>query len=227
MESSQHKRKNYLIKKPFQLKYALSMILLIALVMGATGLGVYYGMWSSIAANFSSFEVSRNLETAKRITDYEGARFNKGDYRLEKIFREAELLSQNQREALRNALTTVNRSLLPKLALLAASIFILGVFISHKIAGPMYRIEKSARAIRDGDLSVNFNVRKNDEMRQTASALEEMVDSLQEDIKNVKTASSLLAAKVDLIKPKISDDDYRHLKDAADRINLILARYKT
>jgi len=162
------------------------MVVMVAAIMLATGVSIYVGMWSSIIENFSQFKVSENLETAKRIAGYEQARYQKGDFRLEKIFREAELLSTREKETLHNALRLVNRSLVPKIALLIVVIFISGIFISHKVAGPMRRFEKSAEAIRNGDLSVNFNIRKTDEMHEAASILEEMVGSLRADIEKMK-----------------------------------------
>ena len=89
--------------------------------------------------------------------------------------------------------------------ILVAVIFIGGIFVSHRIAGPMYHFEKSARAIRDGDLSANFNIRKTDEMRDAALSLEEMVGSLRKDIVEIKE----LAQKGDTA-----------------RINEILSKYK-
>lgn len=181
-----HKRTHYLIDKGFQLKYTLAIVVTILAVMLVSGIGLYVGMWSSIIENFSQFKVSEDLETAKRIAGYEEARYNKGDFRLEKIFREAQLLSAKEKDTLHNALKSVNRSLAPKVIILMVVIFIAGIFVSHRIAGPMYRFEKSAEAIRKGDLSVNFHVRKSDEMKHAAVSLEEMVESLRGDIKNIK-----------------------------------------
>ena len=181
-----HKRKHYLINKSFQLKYTFAIVVTILAVMLVSGVGLYVGMWSSIIENFSKFKVSENLETAKRITDYENVRYQKGDFRLEKIFREAELLSAREQETLHSALKSVNRSLAPKIIMMVIIIFIGGIFVSHRIAGPMYRFEKSAQAISKGDLSVNFYVRKSDEMKHTAVTLEEMVESLRADIEKMK-----------------------------------------
>jgi len=155
-------------------------------VMLISGIGIYVGMWSSIIENFSKFKVSEDLETAKRIAGYEDARYGKGDFRLEKIFREAELLSAKERDTLHNALKSVNKALLPKMIVLVVIVFIGGIFVSHRIAGPIYHFERSARAIRDGDLSVHFNVRKTDELKDTASSLEEMIESLRKDIKDMR-----------------------------------------
>jgi len=186
MNHETHKRTHYLVKKRFQLKYTIAIALTILAVMLVSGLGLYVGMWSSIIENFSKFKVSENLETAKRIAGYEEARYGKGDFRLEKIFREAELLSAQERETLHSALKSVNRALLPKIAILVTIIFIGGIFVSHRIAGPMYHFEKSADAIRNGDLRVDFNIRKSDEMKEAATSLEEMVGSLRKDINEIK-----------------------------------------
>ena len=186
MAREMHRRTHYLVKKHFQLKYTLAIAITILAVMLVSGVGIYVGMWSSIIENFSKFKVSENLETAKRIAGYEEARYGKGDFRLEKIFREAELLSAQEQDTLHSALISVNRALLPKMIILVVVIFAAGIFVSHRIAGPMYHFEKSARAIRDGDLSVNFNTRKTDEMKDAALSLEEMVESLRRDITGIK-----------------------------------------
>lgn len=227
MPDGTHKRKNYLVNRPFQLKYTLAIAGLVLAAMLACGAGLYMGMWGSIIENFSKFKVSEELETAKRIADYEGVRYRQGDYRLEKIFREAELLSEQQREALKYALKAVNRSLLPKALLLAVLIFIAGIFVSHKIAGPLYRIERSAAAIRGGDLTVNFHVRKDDEMRSTAHILDDMVDKLQADINKIKAASTALEEKVDALTGCLPPEDARRMKVFIDEIYGVLEKYKT
>jgi methyl-accepting chemotaxis protein len=179
------KRSRYLVKSVFQIKYTAAMVAMVLAVMLTTGIGMYVGMWSSIIENFSEFKVSENLETAKRIAAYEETRYKKGDVRLENIFRQAELLSAKEQETLRNALKTVNRALMPKIAALLVAIFAAGIFISHRIAGPMYRLERSADALSHGDLSVNFNIRKSDEMHEMAESLEGMVESLRKDMRDI------------------------------------------
>ena len=221
MTDRAHKRKHYFINKSFQLKYTFAIALTILTVMLVSGVGLYVGIWSSIIENFSKFKVSQNLETAKRIADYEGARYRKGDFRLEKIFREAELLSAREQETLHNALRSVNRSLAPKIVTLVVVIFIGGIFISHR------RFEKSAEAIRNGDLSVNFYVRKSDEMKHAAVNLEEMVESLRDDIDKIKRISRDLKTSESSFAGDMPQGEAKHLKEMADRIGEILSKYKT
>lgn len=221
------KRSNYLINKRFQFKYTLSTMMVLAAVMVTAGIGIYFGMLGSIAENFSEFKVSENLENAKRIADYEGARYQKGDYRLDRIFREAQLLSERQQGALKNGLEAVNRSLLPKVAVLAVILFAAGIIISHKIAGPMYRIERSADAIRGGDLSVNFKIRKSDEMKEASSALDGMVESLNSDFKKMKRSCRDLKDGISSAERGLGREDAAKLKDIVSGIDKILAKYKT
>lgn len=227
MVDKKYKRRNYLIKKGFQLRYTLSILFVLIVVMLVSGTGLYLGMWASIIKNFSEFKVSQDLETAKRIAGYEDARYGKGDYRLERIFREAELLSERQRKALNNALQAVNKSLLPKMVLLFILIFIGGIFVSHKMAGPMYRFEHSAEAIKEGDLKARFKIRKGDEMRKTASFLEGMTESLRVDIEKIKIAKDKLEDKLSDITKNLSEEDRRHLAEIVKEIDNALSKYKT
>lgn len=229
MAKAAYKRRNYLINKPFQLKYTVAIVAMLLIVMLVSGFGLYMGMWGSIIENFSKFKVSQNLETARRITGYEAVRYNRGDYRLDRIFREAELLSGQEQYMLKEALRSVNKSLIPKIIILAALIFLAGIFVSHKIAGPMYRIERSAESIHQGDLRVNFKIRKGDEMKGAANALEAMVKSLHDDIKKIKSESVALEDNIELLARKGSIDkkDGEKLKEILGNIDLVLSKYKT
>lgn len=205
------------------------MVVTLLVVMLVTGFGLYMGMWGSIIENFSRFKVSQNLENVKRITDYEDARYKKGDYRLEKIFREAELLSAQDKTALKDALRSVNRSLVPKIIILSVLIFIAGIFVSHRIAGPMYRIEKSAEAIQRGDLMVNFKIRKGDEMKGATGALEDMVETLHGDIKKIKAESIALEERINILveRGSIPVEDGMRLKEILSSIDSVILKYKT
>jgi len=227
MADGAYRRKNYIIKKRFQFKYILAVVGTLGVVMIATALGLYAGMWGSIIENFSKFKVSQNLENAKRIADYESARYRRGDYRLEKIFREAELLSAEERATLKKALVAVNRSLAPKVVILAFIIFLGGIFLSHKIAGPIYRIERTAAAIREGDLTAIFHTRRGDDIKETTDALQEMVASLRTDIDEIKAASINLDEIAKGSVGQLSEEDANRMRRIIRDIDRVLGKYKT
>ena len=226
MAKAAYKRRNYFIKKKLQLKITLAIVLTLLAVMLASGVSVYMGMWGSIIENFSSFKVSQNLENVKRMTDYEKARYAKGDFRLEKIFREAELLSAQEKQALKRGMKSVNRMLIPKLAVLVALIFLGGIFLSHKIAGPLYRFEKSANAIKEGNLRASFRIRKGDELQETAAVLEEMAKSLRHDIEKIKHGIARLKGEIHALKGSIDPGKESILKSTIAEIDEILTKYE-
>lgn len=60
------------------------------------------------------------------------------------------------------------------------------LFISHKIAGPMFRFEKELKLIRDGDLTKSIRLRKNDQITDMAESLNEMTANLHRKILNIQ-----------------------------------------
>ena len=72
----------------------------------------------------------------------------------------------------------------------ALSVAILSMLISHKIAGPLYRIKNEIERLRIGDLGANFHIRKGDQLQELAISLEQMTQVLQEKVKQLKESSS-------------------------------------
>lgn len=54
-----------------------------------------------------------------------------------------------------------------------------GVILSHKIAGPAYRIERTLRQIGKGNFNARMNLRKYDELQGIAEAINEMAADLK------------------------------------------------
>lgn len=73
----------------------------------------------------------------------------------------------------------VNVSLIKWMALMILVIAILSVFVSHKIAGPVYRLERSAKIIASGDLTHSVRLRHGDELGELSQAFNSMTESLR------------------------------------------------
>jgi len=50
----------------------------------------------------------------------------------------------------------------------------LTLFISHKIAGPLFRLEKEFKSMAEGDISADFKLRGDDQLQNIAASLNEM-----------------------------------------------------
>jgi len=89
----------------------------------------------------------------------------------------------------------VNRSLLQWVAVFAVGIATLSVFVSHKIAGPVYRLERSAKAVASGDLTQSVKLRHGDELADLQDAFNSMSESLRRMVaKDREVISRLITA---------------------------------
>jgi methyl-accepting chemotaxis protein len=98
---------------------------------------------------------------------------------------------------------------LVKLALYMVAVTIFAVFASHKLAGPIYRFERSARAVGSGDLTHRARLRTGDEMMEFQDEFNLMVESLQ----RLVTQDAHLAMRVSKQLTELISD--RHLSAEA------------
>lgn len=74
------------------------------------------------------------------------------------------------------------------LLLIIVQIGLLTIFFSHRIAGPIFRLEKACHAVINGDYTEQIRLRKHDEMQTLASLFNEMVQKTNDRIRAVKDA---------------------------------------
>ncbi|CAG1065685.1 hypothetical protein BAC1_01272 [uncultured bacterium] len=94
------------------------------------------------------------------------------------------------------------------LALVTAAIAAISVLFSHRIAGPLYRLEKNLDALASGDLTVSTRFRGMDQLSVLADELNGLVRSLNhtarsvsEAAKELEAAESALAALLNMKDP--------------------------
>ncbi len=79
-------------------------------------------------------------------------------------------------------LTMILRRLVWQLAaaflLLVPVIIAASIYLSHKIAGPLVRVEKAARDIAGGNLQIRVKLRKKDSLQELAQAINEITESV-------------------------------------------------
>jgi len=74
------------------------------------------------------------------------------------------------------------------LPLLALGIVVIGLLMSHKLAGPLWKVEKAARMVAEGNLSYNLTLRDNDEVQEFARQVNGMVKGLRQKVCRVEVA---------------------------------------
>lgn len=81
------------------------------------------------------------------------------------------------------------------------------IFISHKFAGPIFRLEKISESVAKGDLTVRANFRQGDELFETAEYINQMIDSLREKIKREKNLTEEIYGKLSDLSNKLQNGD--------------------
>jgi len=106
-----------------------------------------------------------------------------------------------------------NLKLLINILIITPFFILLGILLSHKIAGPIYRISKYIDSLRSGDYSRGLTLRKRDELKGLAKKVSLLRDRLVEnrderiviadDIAASLQKQGLQQNELDIIKAKL------------------------
>ena len=112
-------------------------------------------------------------------------------------------------------------ALVGALALLVVIIGMCGIWFTHKIAGPVYKMKMLLRQVGDGKLVFHGSLRKGDELQDFFEAFSSMVDKLRDrQSKEVaeldvalKMASEAGASKESLARVELVRDEMKRAID--------------
>ena len=97
---------------------------------------------------------------------------------------------ENSRLAVRSTSTAILPAViwtnLITLGLVAVATVFVVLYVSHKIAGPLFRFEKELSEIAEGDLTKVIHLRRRDEVTEMADSLNRMTASLRERLKELQ-----------------------------------------
>lgn len=99
---------------------------------------------------------------------------------------------------------SLNPLLILKLFILLVVVFIISLFISHRVAGPIYNFEKSAWIVGEGDLTHQVFLRKKDELTDLQAQFNAMVRSLRAKTVKDREASQDLSRRLNDLASKLS-----------------------
>ena len=63
---------------------------------------------------------------------------------------------------------------------------IIGVFVSHSMAGPVYRFEKVLKTLCEGEMDCSFKLRSSDEFHELEEHINDLIELLNQKIGKVK-----------------------------------------
>jgi methyl-accepting chemotaxis protein len=112
---------------------------------------------------------------------------------------------------------------------MALSLTILFVLFSHKIAGPILRIERTFEDALAGDLTQRIKLRTGDELKDTADQLNLMLDGLQARIKRIDQMARFMHESLEKMlidAPADKKEQLLRLDDLAKGVKDAIADFK-
>ncbi|MGM0608232.1 MAG: HAMP domain-containing protein [Candidatus Muiribacteriota bacterium] len=101
----------------------------------------------------------------------------------------------------------INYLLLIRVPALALIVGVSSLMLSHKIAGPVYRFEQSAKQIANGDLSLRIVLRKGDELVELADVFNKMTANLENIVKKDREVIERIIGIIDKIPVSIKQEE--------------------
>ena len=136
MERKKQVRKRYLLKKGFQLRFMLIIVVAMLLIASVTSLSIYSAVMQTLVTQFHG----ENLVLIKHAITYR---------------------------------------LFVRSVLLLFAIAVISIFISHHMAGPVYKFEHTIRALAQGKEVEEIGLRKRDEFYELAEAINYLIKSMK------------------------------------------------
>lgn len=94
------------------------------------------------------------------------------------------------------------------------------LYQSHKIAGPMYRLQKMCEEVSSGNYDPITSLRKADQLTALAGSFESMINALRDkQIKNEASIEDTRKALVELLKQVENDEQKKLINDLFDKLD--------
>jgi methyl-accepting chemotaxis protein len=172
--------RNYLIDSRFQLKYAGFLVATVIVISGVTGAVLYTTTRALVTESSALVEESKKVSEVSRmnIRDFASdspellTEFNREANAHDKVIAE-------QQESLIRRERGMIASLVGGLALMVVLIGMLGIYFTHKVAGPVHKMKRLLKQVGEGSLHVDARLRRGDELQDFFDAFTEMVASLR------------------------------------------------
>ncbi|MBN2443908.1 MAG: hypothetical protein JXJ04_21275 [Spirochaetales bacterium] len=160
------KRKNYVIDKNFQFRFIATFLLyiLISLLLFSGGVFIFY--WISYMAGENVVSEFIVIYRQVQVMDSQGNPQMDSDN---------EPLTTTEPQPPINPIQLILPPILINNLIIVLIISVLGVFYSHKIAGPAYRMSTDIQRVLDGEKGVVIRLRNTDKLQKLAEQVNALI----------------------------------------------------
>jgi methyl-accepting chemotaxis protein len=190
--------RNYLLDSRFQLKYSGFLVLVAVVISGVMG-GVLYKTTLAVVGESSALvEESQKVSEVSRMNIRDLA--SDSPELLTEFNKEADAHDKalsDQQARLIHGQRLMIESLVGGLALMVVLIGLLGIYFTHKVAGPIFKMKRLLKQVGDGHLHVDARLRRGDELTDFFDTFTQMVEGLRQmeskQLEDVEAAVKALA----------------------------------
>ena len=134
-----------------------------------------------------------------------------------------------------NQLLVLAQTVWLALAVLIPAAAVLSIYLTHRLAGPLFRLEQTARELIRGNLALRIRLRKGDELHELAGLLNEVLDKLEQAFRGIRESQTHVREVLSWImdemrkQPAVNREVLNRLEIAlkgGERIDEILKRFQ-
>ncbi len=215
--------KNYIVDSRFQLKYT-SMIVGISIAISAP-LGAF--LWRTSEKVVA--ESQKVVEESKKVSEVVSLQISKdpvygSDPELATAFGSESTSAADKVQARQKSLAreqrTMMRTLIGALGLMVLLIGLLGIYFTHKVAGPIYKMKLLLTQVGEGKLTFYGKLRKGDELQDFFETFATMVEKIKS--RQQREVDALEAAIEAAKKSGASEDAIAKIRGVRDEMKRAL-----
>jgi len=172
--------RNYLLDSRFQLKYSGFLVAVALVISGVLGSVIWVTTTAMVSESQKLIEESKKVSEVSRMNIKDLA--SDSPELLAEFNKEADEHDQmiaDQQGRMIHRQAVLIESVVGGLTLMVVLIGLLGIYITHKIAGPVFKMKRLLAKVGQGNLRVDARLRKGDELRDFFEAFTQMVASLR------------------------------------------------
>jgi nitrogen fixation/metabolism regulation signal transduction histidine kinase len=227
------RRSHYLVDRPFQLKYTAALIGLALIVAAPFSVLLFRELREAVDVGNEAGDAAKTavaqVSLLNRRLEMETLLKYKDDPATQEATRAANAKAQKETDELAKKIAAQQAALATKsvrvgsvigasmLGLLLA-LGALGIFFTHRVVGPIYRMRQLFREVADGKFSPYRPLRKGDELQDFFAEFSDMVEKLK--ARQRDEVKALTEALEKASKAGVSDNslnDLRIVRDAMER----------
>ena len=183
-QGGRHNRsiKNYLLDARFQLKYTGFLVGVALLISAILGTFLYTTSGEVVAQSQKVVDESKKVSEVVRMNMKDDPIYKDNPELASAFNQESGAVEQKiieQQRSLIKQQQTMVWGLVGGLSVMVILLGMVGIYFTHKVVGPLYKMKMLLRQVGDGKLNFQGRLRKGDELQDFFDTFQQMVEKLK------------------------------------------------